>query len=389
MSGITTGTALAIGLGASAAGGIASGVLGYEGAQGQASAANNAAQLQYQLGEQGLGFQEGVYQQQLANEQPWLQTGGSAELEMAQLLGLPYASNGAIPAAPFSGTSTTIPGASFSPGPSFSTGMPSYTPNGSPYGTAYAGGGGAPGGVQMSNPGGVPAREGQQFIPLGAGDIPNGGGSGGVPARTSPVPNAPRPNPNAGNLQPFAPWTTPFSAPTAAQAAATPGEQFITQQGEQALQNQFSASGELLDPNEQRAMAQYAENNASTYYQQAYNNALQQYQQSYNIYQNNQANQWNRLASLAGMGQTSVAQLNSAGNSAAGNVGNILLGTGAQVGQNIQNAAAANASGYNAIGNAFGGGLNNLGSTLMMGNLLNNSNNSYLASLDANAVPSY
>jgi hypothetical protein len=52
--------------------------------------------------------------------------------------------------------------------------------------------------------------------------------------------------------------------------------------------------------------------------------------------------------------------LSQSGQAAAGNVSNIMLGSGAQIGSDLQNAAAARASGYNAYGNALGGATNNL-----------------------------
>jgi hypothetical protein len=387
MSSLSLGAGLAIAGGTAAAGGVASGVLGYEGAQGQASAANNAAELNYNLGEQSLGFQEQEYNTAQRNAAPWIQTGGTAELEMAQLLGLPAPSNGATPYAPFGPTQVNAPGTSSSTG----QGYPSIPPPGSNYGN-YAGPGGNT--LKMSSLTQPLQNGGTSGVPGTGGYVSGGGpqiynpsaGKGGPVTRGSPGIQGTAPaNPNASNLQPFAPWTTPFNAPTAAQAAATPGEQFITQQGEQAINNAASAAGTSGDTNTARALVNYAENEGSTYYQQAYNNALQDYQQSYNIYQNNQANQWNRLASLAGMGQTQVNNLNSVGQNAAGNVGNILMGTGAQIGQNIQNAAAANASGYNAIGNSVNGGLGNLGSTLSLASLLGNNQNNYYAGLDASA----
>jgi hypothetical protein len=384
----------------------------------QAQAADESAQLQYELGEQSLGFQEGVYNQEQQNAQPWLQTGGSAELEMAQLLGLPSASNGATPAAPFSGTSPTF---SSSGG---TTQLPSYqnAVNGSTLNmSSLTNGGNNPlqqnppttipgvndravtGGVQDAR--NMPGSGGGGPILSSPGGSGNGNGAGGPVFKTTgtgpllgPSPNggvqpnqplpgqtgqsgqagAPgTPGSTTGQLQPFAPWTTPFTAPTAAQAAATPGEQFMLQQGEQAINNNASASGTIGNTGTDRALMNYGENLASTDYQQVYNNALQQYQQSYNVYQNNQANQWNRLASLAGMGQVSAGQLNSAGQSASGNVANILGTTGAQVGQNINNAAAANASGYIGQANSYGGALSNLsnlGSTLSLASLLNNQN---------------
>lgn len=151
-----------------------------------------------------------------------------------------------------------------------------------------------------------------------------------------------------------------FQAPTAAQAAATPGYQFTAQQGEQAVSNSAAAQGNLLSGNTLNAEQQYGQNLASTTYQQTYNNALAGYQQNYQQFQNNQANQFNRYASLAGLGQTATTQAGQLGQSAANTAANIDLTTGAQQGQQINNAAAATASGYVGAANAFSGGISNL-----------------------------
>ena len=150
------------------------------------------------------------------------------------------------------------------------------------------------------------------------------------------------------------PWTGTFNAPTAAQAEATPGFQFTLQQGQNAIQNSAAAQGNLLSGGTEAALDQYSQGLASTNYQQSFNNALTQYGTAYNTFQNNQANQFNRLASIAGLGQTTAGQLGTQGQAAAGNTANINLTAGAQQGQDMMNAASATASGYNALGNAFG-----------------------------------
>jgi hypothetical protein len=165
-------------------------------------------------------------------------------------------------------------------------------------------------------------------------------------------------------------WTGQFQAPTAAQAAATPGEQFELQQGSQALDNSAAARGGLLTSGTAKQQQEFGQGLASTNYQQAYNNALQQYQQSYNEFQQNQSNQFNRQASIAGLGQTAAGQLGSEGQAAAGNVANIDLTGGAQQGQQINNAAAATASGFVGAGNAASGALGNLGQYALLSSLL-------------------
>lgn len=169
---------------------------------------------------------------------------------------------------------------------------------------------------------------------------------------------------------PLAPWTQQFSAPTMAEAAKEPGYQFALQQGTNALTNSAAASGNLLTGNTGEALQQYGQQFGEQNYQNVYNRAMQQYQQSYNQNQTNQSNLFNRYASLAGLGQTSAAQLGQLGQQAAGNVANISLTGGAQIGQQLNNAAAAQASGYVGAGNAFGGAIGNLSQYAMLQNLL-------------------
>jgi hypothetical protein len=166
------------------------------------------------------------------------------------------------------------------------------------------------------------------------------------------------------------PWNQTFQAPTAAQAAQTPGYQFQLQQGENALQNSAAASGGLLTGGNEAALDQYSQGLASQNYQQVYNNQLQQYQQGYNQFENNQANEYNRLAGLSGAGQTAATNLGQLGQQSANTAANIDLTTGAQQGQDIQNAGAATASGYAGASNALAGGANNISQLALLQSLL-------------------
>src|SRR5262249_17432145 len=105
-----------------------------------------------------------------------------------------------------------------------------------------------------------------------------------------------------------------------------------------------------------------------------YNRQLGEFQQRYNIFKQNQGDIYNRLASLAGLGQTSTGQLVNAGQNTAGNVANILLGSGAQIGQQLNNAAAARASGYVGGANAYSNMFGNLGNLAQMYQLLKGTN---------------
>jgi hypothetical protein len=159
-----------------------------------------------------------------------------------------------------------------------------------------------------------------------------------------------------------------FQAPTAAQAQQTPGYQFQLQQGTQALENSAAAKGGLIGGNEGEALQNYGQGLASENYQQTYNNAM-------NEYNTNVLGPYNRLASLAGVGQQAANTLGQEGQAASSNVSGINATAGQQIGQNINNAGAANASGYVGIANSLGGGVNNLGQSIALSQLLGGQQN--------------
>lgn len=165
---------------------------------------------------------------------------------------------------------------------------------------------------------------------------------------------------------PLAAWNQQFQAPTLEQAQNEPGYQFALQQGQGALTNSAAASGNLLTGNTGEALQHFGQQLGEENYQNVYNRAMQQYQQHYNEFQQGQSNLFNRYASIAGLGQTATGQLGSEGSTAAGNFANISLTGGAQQAQQINNAGAAQASGYAGATNAITGGLNNLGQYAML-----------------------
>lgn len=118
-----------------------------------------------------------------------------------------------------------------------------------------------------------------------------------------------------------------------------PGYQFRLQQGLDALQRSAAARGGLQSGGTMRALNDYAQGSAS-----------QEYQNAYNRFTNDQTNRFNRLASLAGVGQTANSELNQAGMQTAGNIANIGMSNA-----NAQGAAAI------AQGNAWGGALSSIG----------------------------
>lgn len=224
------------------------------------------------------------------------------------------------------------------------------------FGTNIVSGVGDTGTSASTMPARVPRIDG------GAG--PNGQVAGGVDANG---------NPNIGFGSLLKPFGQTFTAPTAVTEQNDPGYQFRLQQGQQALQNSAAARGGLLSGGTAKALADYNQNAASGEYGNVYNRALNTFGTNYNQYVNDQTNQFNRLAAISGIGQTTANDLNLSGLNTAGLVNNTLLTSGGQIGQQLNNAGAATASGYvggaNAINGAIGGVTNSL-STLALLNAL-------------------
>lgn len=181
-----------------------------------------------------------------------------------------------------------------------------------------------------------------------------------------------------------------FQAPTGATEQNDPGYQFRLDQGMKALQNSAAAKGGLLGGNTGTALQRYGQDYASNEYGNVYNRALGEYQQRYNIYNQNQSNQYNRLAGLSGVGQTAAGQLGQEGQAAANNISNTMLTSGAQQGQDIQNAAAARASGYVGGANAWSSGLGSLASLGYLPYMMQQQNSNLYADRGLNVLqPSY
>lgn len=139
-----------------------------------------------------------------------------------------------------------------------------------------------------------------------------------------------------------------FKAPTLAEAEQTPGFQFRLQQGTQAIDENAAATGSLMSGNTGVALQNYGQGLAESAYQQDYQNALNTYMSNYQS-----------LMGGTGAGLTSTGQLGQFGQEAANTTANINMMTAQQQAQQINNAAAARASGYlgsaNAWSNAAGG----------------------------------
>lgn len=293
MSGVMTGTAIAAGIGA--AGSLGAGALessaAQSAAQTQAQAAEHAANVQGQLGQESLANTIQTQEQNRADQQPWLQSGANSTATLDYLMGLGQ---------PSSPSGTAQPGQTLSiPGISGTVQTPGVTPLNGTASTNL----GTMGSLMQAYPGGK------------------------------------------------------FAAPTAAQAEATPGYKFALNQGEGAVQAGAAANGSLLTGGTLNAEQQFGQGLADTNYNTTYNQALQGYNTNYNTWANDQANKFNRLAAVSGMGQTSAQTLGNQGLMASGQVASTLGQTGQQLGMDYQNAAAATASGTIGSANAWGQGI--------------------------------
>lgn len=119
-----------------------------------------------------------------------------------------------------------------------------------------------------------------------------------------------------------------------------PGFEFRLSEGKKALERSAAARGGLLSGGTLKELERFAQGTAS-----------QEFSNAFNRFQTERAGRFNRLASVAGLGQTTGAQLGEFGARTATNIGNLTVG-----GQTA--AAAARASGFSALGQSIGGGVN-------------------------------
>ena len=131
-------------------------------------------------------------------------------------------------------------------------------------------------------------------------------------------------------------------------AGIDPGYAFRLQQGQMQAQRLANTGGGLLGGNALRGLEDYTQNAAS-----------QEYGNAFNRYQTQRGNIYNTLASIAGLGQTSLGQTTNASGYAGANIGNQIAAQGAALG-----------GGQVAMGNAIGSGLNQIGNQMFLSKLL-------------------
>ena len=165
----------------------------------------------------------------------------------------------------------------------------------------------------------------------------------------------------------FGPGSIPnFTPPTLQTAQQTPGYQFELQQGEKGLAEGSAAAGGAISGGTLKAADAYAQNLATTTYQQQYTNALNTYQQQLAT----QSQQYQQLLAPAQLGENAVANLNQTGTQAAQNVGNLM--------GNIGSAQAAGTVGQaNALTSGISGATNSLSQAALINLLLGGGSSAY------------
>jgi len=124
-----------------------------------------------------------------------------------------------------------------------------------------------------------------------------------------------------------------------------PGYQFRMSEGAGAVEGSAAARGGVLSGATLKALSRFGQDFASNEYGNAYNR-----------FNSDRNQRWNRLSSIAGIGQTATRDVATMGSQVAG-----------QVADNMMQAGNARASGYVGRANAISGGVNTLAGLYGMG----------------------
>jgi hypothetical protein len=302
--------------------GIASGIIGSQGAKSaasdQANAANNAAQI---------GWNE--FNTITGQQMPYMQGGYGALNELEYGLGIP-------------GSGYYQPGAQGQNAQSGSPGQ--WTGYQSPY-------------SQMMQPNAAQPNGGMSAFQGGRPTTGYGGGGLGGAAYGSPAPGGgqyPTPS-NGGVARPqaggqanggglgYGSLLAPFTAQTFQQMS--PAYQFQLQQGRMGVLNGAAAGEGALSGAALKDLTGYNQSLANTSFDTAFNQ-----------YQTQQGNIYNRLMGLTQLGENSAANTGAQGTNLAG-----------QIGQSVTNAGSAQAAGQVGQANAWSGALSSAAPWLAYG----------------------
>lgn len=313
-------------------------------------ASNNAANKQKNAANRAADIQQQQFNTIQGNQRPYIQAGGNAVNKLQSLLGI----KGTAPTAPNRENFTIHSGPQGGGGP-----MSKFDPIGAFANKEF--GNKAPYGDILNLYG--PAKSSMLGMSGQPGTKDSFDQSGFDQASQQYQTDLQQYNDNL-NSPDFGSLTHQFNAGDLNSNLA-PNWQFALSQGQGATQNLANRGGGLLSGNTLKGISDYTINKSGDLYQQAFQN-----------FTSNQTNIFNRLASIAGLGQTA--------NQAVGNQG---VQTGLNVGNAIQNAGAAGAAGIVGGANAISGGVGNAASWYGINNILNQPKAMGPDTFTANAAP--
>jgi hypothetical protein len=148
---------------------------------------------------------------------------------------------------------------------------------------------------------------------------------------------------NFARLKESGDWNALNDTFTGADLADDAGYKFRMAQGTRAVQGSAAARGGVLNGGVLKELLRYGQGVASDEFQNAYSR-----------HSNDQTTRFNRLATIAGIGQQATGQTAALGAATASNIGN-----------NITQAGNSRAAGYVAAGNAINQGVSTIGNYFM------------------------
>lgn len=304
------GSVLSAGVGALSAG---------KAAKAQERAANKAADAQLQAARESNELLRETYYHNVGLSEPWRQAGQNALAQMSALMGLPGFDAEAAAAATGGAANTNAPWGSDTPTIVANT---TAAPRGSTN--------------QMEDNRGF-----GRFL---------GNGQAGAGTTTYSVGDASFDTQDAAqayidsfSAPPQPTYTASTQAPMTQQQAfdafrATPGYQFQLDEGNKAIERGAAARGLRLSGGTLKGLQQYGQGLADTTY----------------------GDYFNRLAGIAGTGQTATGMASSLGQNYANQAGQNTMNANALAGNAWMQGGQARASGYTGMNNAFQGGINNM-----------------------------
>ena len=151
-----------------------------------------------------------------------------------------------------------------------------------------------------------------------------------------------------GDMQTGSGYLTKQFTPQDFAEGIDPGYAFRLKMGQEQAQRQANQAGGAIGGNALAGLQDYTQGSAS-----------QEYGNAFNRFQTQRSNIYNTLASIAGLGQTSLGQTGTAATAA-----------GANIGQAISNAGSAQAAGQVGAANAIGGAAQGIGNAYYLSNLM-------------------